>query len=215
MQSRTLALILLSAALGACSDSADGTGADGDAKALARAQVEDAMRDQAVSSGATAPAALPTAAGNSGSARDVCQDHKWYGDGECDAWCPQGDAKDCAPSTGGVACAEFFSPADGFCNRNDPCAPLQDEDCQKNTDPGEPGCTPPHPTPHAPDGNVSSPVVCDAIAYPANGKCEAPPGCEANDPKDCKAQVACILILYPQNGKCEAAPGCEASDPDC
>jgi hypothetical protein len=270
MQSRTLALTFLALVFGACS-SAGGEDAVADAKLAARAQLESAMREQQAPDTAVAsPIVDLPASGKTTPVADVCKERAWYGDGECDAWCPEGDAKDCAPSAGAVACAEFYSPADGFCNHKDPCGPVQDEDCATKVDPGVSSCAPDYPTAHAGDGKcapqslaelksdpdcamlvcplIFSPadgvckaqsacdflidedcsraagsggtdpnpgVVCDAIAYAANGKCEAPPGCEANDPKDCKVPVACIDVLYSKNGKCEAAMGCESSDPDC
>lgn len=46
---------------------------------------------------------------------DVCDQESWYGDGECDSWCPQDDAADCP----------------------DECAPLLEgitDDCRVNAD---------------------------------------------------------------------------------
>jgi hypothetical protein len=320
MQSRKLSFVLLALGLGACTVDASTPDEVAETKQAARDRMQNAASggDTSAGSGVTDPAA-PSAGGTRPAAPpDVCLLRKWYDDGECDVWCPRGDPGDCAPSGGGgVACAEFWSPADGYCNPNDPCGPVQDEDCQKPGGGGSQPCVPPHPTPRPPDGdgkcdpktyeefkadpdcggllcpaifspadgkcdpktpcdfvidgdcakggNVGGPVpcddgrepsgatcgggspgnpvvcpailyadngkceaapgceasdpndcavVCDAIAYPANGKCEAPPGCEANDPRDCA--VVCDLIGYAANGKCEAPPGCEANDPeDC
>jgi hypothetical protein len=65
-------------------------------------------------------------------------------------------------------------------------------------------------------GEDAGGVLCPAIAYETNGKCEAPPGCEKYDGEDCKEGVACTFILHPTNGVCEAAPGCPNQDPvDC
>jgi hypothetical protein len=172
----------------------------------------------------------------------VCRTRGWYGDGECDAWCPAGDAKDCAPNGSGVACAEFFSPADGVCDRKDPCAPLQDEDCMKS-DPGagggSDGCAPDRPvepTPAKGDGKCEpesaaelkddpdcASLICPAIFSPADGVCNAKSACDYVIDEDCARTggtdpggVVCDAIAYPSNGKCEAPPGCEANDPqDC
>lgn len=172
---------------------------------------------------------------------DPCEANAWYGDAECDAWCPEGDADDCTTSSDDpVACALFFSEADGLCDRDDPCGPVQDADCQ-SPDPG--------------DGD--DPVVCIELLFPTNGKCEPAAGCEYTDPEDCGDDdlicpaiwspadgkcdtsdpcgpatdedcanqgggsdptdpIACIEIAYAANGKCEAAEGCEYTDPeDC
>jgi hypothetical protein len=313
MQSRKLSLALLALALGACSvDLPDQ--ATTETKQAARDRMLRVAQDGDVASAGRTDSAPPTGASRP-TPPDVCLAQKWYDDGECDAWCPRGDPGDCAPSGGGVICAEFFSPADGYCNPNDPCGPVQDEDCQKGdgcdpigdptgeprpvpsdgkcepksceelrtdadcrelacpaifspadgkceprgacdfvidedcakpcsgsgggTAPCDPGSEPdrcgPVPGPvvcpairyadngkceAAPGCEASDPkdcsIACDAIRYPTNGKCEAPPGCEANDPRDCRVGgVICLTILYPENGKCEAAPGCESSDPDC
>lgn len=276
MQPRKLPLALLALALGACSvDASDPDTAE--TKQAARDRMQRAAHDSA---GATAARADPNSSSGSSTApqpSDVCRVHKWYDDGECDAWCPDGDPGDCAPSTGGdVACATFWSPADGYCDPTDPCGPVQDEDCQKGgavepcaptpqPEPGDGTCEPAScrdlrvdpdcrelacpaifspadgkcepksacdfvidedcakpcagggstPCDGAPDcGQPTHPIICPAIRYADNGKCEAPPACRQNDPVDCA--VACDLILYEDNGKCEAAPGCEASDPnDC
>lgn len=65
-------------------------------------------------------------------------------------------------------------------------------------------------------GDADASVLCPAIAYETNGRCEAPPGCEKYDAEDCDGPLACTLILYPTNGTCEAAAGCLAQDPvDC
>jgi hypothetical protein len=286
MQSRKLSLALLALALGACSvDASDPDTAE--TKQAARDRLQNAASDSdAPSAAGSTDASARTTPGISRPTQpaDVCLLHKWYGDGECDVWCPRGDPADCAPPTGGgVICAEFFSPADGYCDPRDPCGPVQDEDCQKGggTQPCDPMPTPrPEPgdgkceptsceelkvdvdcrelacpaifssadgkceprsacdfvidedcakpcassgggsTPcdggREPDGCVqpTNPIICPAIRYEDNGKCEAPPACRSNDPIDCA--VACIDIAYPTNGKCEAAPGCEANDPrDC
>lgn len=287
MNSSKLSFALLALGLGACTVDATDPGAS-ETKQAAR----DRMQNAAAGDTPTTTPAAPSGGGSRPAVPpDVCLLRKWYDDGECDSWCPRGDPGDCTPSAGGgVACAEFFSLADGYCNPNDPCGPVQDEDCQNGSGGGSQGCVPPHPTPRPPDGdgecdpksyeefkadpdcaeilcpalfspadgkcdpkgpcdfvidedcakggNVGGPTPCDdgrepatgscgggspgnpggviclAIRYADNGKCEAPPGCEANDPNDCV--IACEDILYPTNGKCEARPGCETSDPrDC
>lgn len=239
MQPRTLALTLVTFALGACSSSG-GEDDIADAKLAARVQLEGAMRDDQANVASDTPVTI--AAPTTGSTRpavDICKQRAWYGDGECDAWCPQGDPKDCAPSAGGVACAAFFSPADGFCNAKDPCGLLQDEDCMKQTDPSGPGCAPDQPTPVPGDGKCEpkslaefkadpdcANVVCPAIFSPADGVCKAQSACDFVIDEDCARSqgggnsgsggIACDAIAYPANGKCEAPPGCEANDPkDC
>jgi hypothetical protein len=284
MQSRKLSLALLALALGACSVDLPDQGTS-ETKQAARDRMQRAAQDGDVASaGRTDPAPPTSAARPRPTPPDVCLARNWYDDGECDAWCPRGDPGDCAPSGGGVICAEFFSPADGYCDPRDPCGPIQDEDCQKGDgcdpvgDPtGEPrpvpgdgkcepksceelrtdadcrelacpaifspadgkceprgacdfvidedcakpcsssggGTTPCDPG-SEPDacGRPTNPIICPAIRYEDNGKCEAPPACKQNDPIDCA--VACDAIRYPTNGKCEAPPGCEANDPgDC
>ena len=122
-------------------------------------------------------------------------------DGKCEPRdlnvpCPLPDP-DC-PVSAPVACTKIWKLPDGVCDLTDPCAKLQDADCQGGA---RPGCDPGGP-------------VCPAVIYETNGKCEAPPECAKNDPVDCA--VACIAIRYADNGKCEAAKGCEANDPiDC
>jgi hypothetical protein len=235
MQSRTLALTFI-CALGACSSSPAADGDVADAKLAARATLESAMRDNQAGDAISAqPGSIPPSAGTRPAA-DVCKESAWYGDGECDAWCPDGDAKDCAPSSGGVACAAIFSPADGFCNRKDPCGPLQDEDCAKEVPPSDPGCAPDQPVPQPGDGKCEpkslaelkadpdcATLVCPAIFSPADGVCNAKSACDYVIDEDCanpdgngSSGVACIDIAYATNGKCEAAAGCEANDPvDC
>jgi len=171
---------------------------------------------------------------------DACAKNDWYDDGQCDAWCPKGDKSDCTVASPDepVECALFFSEADGKCDRDDPCGPVQDADCQ-----AKPG-----------DGCGEPPVACIEILFPTNGKCEPAAGCEYTDPTDCgtddlicpaiwspadgkcdesdpcgpatdedcqgggtdpgDGDVACIEIAYETNGKCEAAAGCEYTDPD-
>jgi len=246
MHSRILAFTLLSCALGACSASG-GNGDVSDDKLAARLELERGMRDDSASGEAVAPAAAADRPVSSGATTpsagaDVCRTRRWYGDGECDAWCPTGDEKDCAPNGGGIACAEFFSPADGFCNFNDPCGPVQDEDCMKRVDPGTGSCVPPDqpvpvPTPSPRDGKCAptsaeelkadpdcASLICPAIFSPADGVCNAKSPCDYVIDEDCArgsggnsgGGIACIDIAYATNGKCEAAPGCEANDPvDC
>jgi hypothetical protein len=175
--------------------------------------------------------------------RDPCAVHGWYGDGECDDFCPQAD-DDCQ-----LACPTLFSRADGECDESDPCSPFTDEDCQDPTDACVIIAT-------QPDGVCDRSIpcwdpecdasVCADVAYPKDGSCDAVRGCEARDPDclvenpscrelqhpadgvctapagcdsldvDCTGSVACIEIAYATNGKCEAARGCEYTDPrDC
>jgi hypothetical protein len=176
---------------------------------------------------------------------DLCQTHGWYGDGECDEFCPEDDL-DC-----GIACATSTSASDGQCDARDPCAPFNDPDCQDQVDCSEPPsasdgrCDRDDPCAafRDPDCVVSCPgitlpadLLCSATRacagkdpdcaahpprcpegqHPANQRCTAPPGCEQLDVDCAEGPVACIEIAYDTNGKCEAAPGCEYTDPeDC
>jgi hypothetical protein len=251
MISRKLCLAAGLLAASACAVDNDGSSSSAEEKLAARARMQQSSADGSSGSTVGAPAAdLPGVPGSippSGPTRPVvddCATHNWYGDGECDSWCPQGDPKDCAPSTGGVVCAAFFSPADGYCNRADPCGPAQDEDCQKAPDDPscDPGTTQPGTLPS--DGKCepksfaefkSDPdcgmIACPAIFSPADGKCNARSACDFVIDEDCQTAsggttpsdpgtgvptpIACIEIQYPTNGKCEAARGCEYTDADC
>jgi hypothetical protein len=249
MISRKLCLGLGLLAVGACATDGDGA-STADEKLAARARMQPATADSKLGGNVAAPAVdLPTTTPGSTPpsaptrpAVDDCASHNWYGDGECDAWCPKGDPKDCAPATGGVVCAAFFSPADGYCNRADPCGPAQDEDCQKAPD--DPSCDPGIPRPQPGDGKCEpktfaefkadpdcAVIACPAIFSPADGKCAPRGACDFVIDEDCQTAsgggttgspgtgattpIACIEIQYPTNGKCEAAKGCEYTDADC
>ena len=43
---------------------------------------------------------------------DVCAQNEWYGDGQCDSFCPGADT-DCVPSSDPVVCADFEETPDG------------------------------------------------------------------------------------------------------
>src|SRR4051794_40222013 len=87
--------------LGACSSDTDGT----DTSTLKQDARKGYQNPNQASASDTAVSRKP----------DLCAIHKWYGNGECDCWCPEGDRDDCTVGSGGdVACAEFWSPADGY-----------------------------------------------------------------------------------------------------
>ncbi len=221
MDKNWLLIFVLAALGGACGDSGNNDTAADQSKLKRDARAR-------LSSGSVA------------SSSDPCANNSWYEDGECDAWCPEGDSSDCTDGDGPIVCALFFTEADGKCDRDDPCGPVQDADCQTSGG--------------GSDG--SEPVVCTAIHFETNGKCEAAKGCERSDPDDCAGDlacpeiwspadgvcdrtdpcgtatdedcagqsepgdpgtgIACIEIAYATNGQCEAAPGCEYTDPeDC
>jgi hypothetical protein len=125
----------------------------------------------------------------------------WLDDGVCDHFCQEGDAADCPvvcdadddcngdDGDDGLVCTEIWKGCDGHCDLTDPCAPFQDADCQEDND-CDPG-----------DG-----VVC--IEYPQDGCCDAPAGCEGNDP-DCG--IFCTQEDKSPDGACNA----EYCDPDC
>jgi len=166
--------------------------------------------------------------GQAGGRPDLCTLHAWYGDGVCDDWCPRPDS-DCTPAD--VACDAIFSLPDGKCDLSDPCSKVQDADCQVEEDAGvacsaifslaDGKCDSSDPCAYVQDEDcvrsrdAGAPVVCPAIAYPRDGKCEPPAGCEVMDAIDC-GLFACDAIRYADDGRCEAPAGCEASDPiDC
>jgi hypothetical protein len=103
------------------------------------------------------------------------------------------------PSTMSAAGASLLFLAIG-CGDHD-WQKIKDEifDHEKGSHPGEPR---------------DAGALCPAIAYATNGVCEAPPGCERNDPEDCQEKLSCTFILHPSDGVCEAAPGCPEQDPD-
>jgi len=99
---------------------------------------------------------------------DVCGEHGWYGDGECDTFCQDADTADCGAG-GPVVCTLIIERANGSCDRkpDDPCI-SQDPDCVPNYV---------HPTPGEPTG-PSEPIICPAIALLPDGVCTPDP----NDP---------------------------------
>jgi hypothetical protein len=124
---------------------------------------------------------------------DACQEHDWYGDGECDRFCANVDSVDCTPTTGGdpIACAAFIELENGVCDRKptDPCIG-QDPDCDDLVCPAiaeesdgkcdhdakdacafyqDPDCAAVDPLPTDPP--VDDPIVCPAIAQEADGIC--------------------------------------------
>jgi hypothetical protein len=145
---------------------------------------------------------------------DVCVEHGWYGDGECDTFCADFDNQDCTPTTSGppVACAAFIELSDGKCGRSadDPCKG-QDPDC---TATGQPDPT--------------EPIACLAIAQVADGVCKPDPNdpCVALQDPDCNSippsapvdPIACTAIAQVADGVCKTDPAdpCLAfQDPDC
>ncbi len=161
---------------------------------------------------------------------DPCALNKWYGDGECDSWCPTFDRGDCSVTPGEpMACAEFWSPKDGKCDWTDPCGPVQDEDCGgvvctaiwKLPD-GE--CDPTDPCSKFQDADCQSDAgpSCTKIWKPADGKCDLSDPCATLQDEDCQGggssgdagcgptptPIACRDILYETNGKCEAPDAC-------
>jgi len=141
---------------------------------------------------------------------DACQEHGWYGDGECDRFCAGIDSVDCTPTTGdgGIACALFIEEADGTCTRSpaDPCI-SQDPDC--------------------------SDVICTAIAKEADGKCDTSDPCAIYQDPDCAAvdplptdppgdgPISCPAFALEADGVCPkyddicrfyADPDCHAGD---
>jgi hypothetical protein len=97
---------------------------------------------------------------------DVCAAKGWYGDHECDTFCPELDSVDCTPNApgGAVHCAEFVETANGYCSRKaeDPCI-NQDPDCDNAVGPE------PMPT---------EPIACTLISQLPDGVCKTDP----NDP---------------------------------
>jgi hypothetical protein len=163
---------------------------------------------------------------------DPCAANAWYGDGTCDSWCPNADQKDCTVAAdAGIACAEFWSPADGKCDWSNPCSPMQDEDCVKGSDAGV-VCTLIY---RLPDGvcDTSDPcsklqdadcqkgsdagVVCTLAYSLPDGVCDTSDPCSKLQDADCQdtPPALCPAIVYEQNGKCEAPSGCEQLDADC
>lgn len=158
--------------------------------------------------------AKPSASSSSG---DVCASQGWYGDGECDMFCQDADAKDCTPNSDGVLCALFIEEKNGYCSRkaDDPCIG-QDPDCSAGEDPSKP------------------PVVCPAIARLPDGICKDDPadpcdvyqdpdcssgaGSNPTEPADPSGPVICTAIAQVSDGVCKDDPSnpCDFyQDPDC
>jgi hypothetical protein len=140
---------------------------------------------------------------------DACQEHDWYGDGECDRFCASVDSVDCTPTTGDddVACAAFIEKENGVCDRKpaDPCIG-QDPDCDD--------------------------LVCAAIAEEPDGKCDhdakdacafyQDPDCSTAGPTDPPADdpLICPAIAQEADGICpryntDEDPCAFYQDPDC
>jgi hypothetical protein len=139
---------------------------------------------------------------------DVCANEGWYGDGECDTFCQDADAKDCTPNSDGVVCAAFLEEENGFCSRKpgDPCIG-QDPDCGS-------------------DG-----PICTAIAREPDGVCKEDPSdpCGVFQDPDCNSggggtptdpadPIVCTDISQLPDGVCTDDPKdpCDVyQDPDC
>jgi len=139
---------------------------------------------------------------------DVCGEHGWYGDGECDTFCQDADTRDCAVG-GPTACALILENSNGSCDRkpDDPCI-SQDPDCVPNAV---------HPTPGEPTG-PSEPSLCPAILLLPDGVCMFDPKdpCAYEDP-DCSIPTVCPGFLLLPDGVCMFDPKdpCAYEDPDC
>lgn len=153
---------------------------------------------------------------------DVCAEHAWYGDGECDTFCQDFDSNDCVPAENDpVVCATFIELSDGVCSRkpDDPCIG-QDPDCT-------PGDDPVHSHPQQPPGGI----VCPAIAEAPDGVCKVDlddpcaayidPDCQNGEgggqtPPPTNPQVCAQYIEQP-DGVCGRDPSdpCIFQDPDC
>lgn len=196
------ALTLLLAACGGTHTTSD-SGAS-DTLALKKAAAEAASKN--LSGGPNAP--QPS--------EDVCNKHRWYGDGVCDSFCSDNDS-DCVANGGSTVCAQFLELEDGKCSRpeNDPCR-FQDADCASEVPPTAAG--------------GDQPVACALISEVNDGVCKRPDTdpCRLQDP-DCQALpgggtggapgngVACPAIAEIANGKCERpdTDPCRSIDPDC
>lgn len=156
---------------------------------------------------------------------DVCADNAWYGDGECDHWCPMAD-NDCDEN---VVCAAYIEESDGLCRRaaQDPCRG-QDPDCDVScVEPNFPGpdgvCafdrTDPCVAQRDPDCNDG--VTCARYIEMSDNVCSRPESdkCRFQDP-DCNdiGPIECPAIAQFPDGVCSPDPNdpCVAlSDPDC
>jgi hypothetical protein len=139
--------------------------------------------------------------GTQADGRDLCAEQGWYGDGECDTFCPDADT-DCAHDPDeAVVCALFIEVEDGVCSRpdSDPCR-MQDPDCGvKDADD---------------DG-----VVCALYIEESDGECSRPDTdpCRSQDPDCTEDGVACAEYIEDSDGVCsrpETDP-CRRQDPDC
>jgi hypothetical protein len=181
--------------------------------------------------------AAADAKANQAAQGDACQQHGWYGDGECDRFCAAVDSVDCTPTAGdagGVVCALFIEEANGVCGRKptDPCK-SQDPDCDdiictaiareadgkcdtESNDPclyyQDPDCRAFDPPPSGPRGD-DDPIVCPAILLEKDGVCA-----DSTDPchldPDC-AVVVCPAILLEKDGVCADSTDPCHLDPDC
>lgn len=172
---------------------------------------------------------------------DACQEHGWYGDGECDRFCAGVDSVDCTPTAGddgGVVCALFIEQANGVCSRapTDPCI-SQDPDCDDivctaiakeadgkcdTSDPcafyQDPDCAAVDPLPpgSTPPSDPGTPT-CKALPSAPDGVCSREPNdpCLELDP-DC-VPVACAAYIERSDGECKREPTdpCIFQDPDC
>lgn len=167
-------------------------------------------------------AAADAVANGHAPASDVCAANDWYGDGECDPFCGDNDALDCAPDCGGgVICAAFIEEPNGYCSRrpDDPCI-NQDPDCIGR-----------------PPGGDEPPVECLIVPLheeERDGACSLPEGdpCRYIDP-DCEDKDdmlppddeqtppgrngPCPAIEERSDGVCSRpeSDSCRDIDPDC
>lgn len=145
--------------------------------------------------------------GTSPSGEDLCDLRDWYGDGECDAFCPLPDV-DCGATS---ACQSDADCVVGEICEAGTCGPAPlpacstDADCPANELCVQGQCSSPQP-------GCSSDADCaaDEICGPA-GQCDPiempPPQCQVD--ADCAADETCV------DGSCQSAsPQC-AADADC
>lgn len=218
MKTKYLTGLLLLAV--ACSGGQTSSGGKGDTSGESTAQLK--------------KAAAEAHANGSASQGDVCGQHGWYGDGECDTFCQDADTSDCAVD--GVVCAAFAEEPNGYCSRkaDDPCI-SQDPDCAPSTV---------HPTPGAGPGTPPDPIACPAIAQLPDGVCKPDPNdpCVFYEDPDCSQNgdngggsgsagansgggstpaeppgVVCAQYIEQSDGVCkrDANDPCIFQDPDC